>query len=75
MSLEGARLLARRCPHRSALELPGSIGVERVNLSSRAHERPVAQVMARGRAWKGDPQVAEPRGAEYRCVAQGRTVS
>jgi hypothetical protein len=32
-------------------------------------------VSACGRAWKGDPQAADPRGVEYRCGAQGRTVS
>ena len=32
-------------------------------------------VVARGRWWKGEPQAADPRGAEYRCGAQGRAVS
>src|SRR5438445_9327843 len=75
MSLAEACRLARRCPAWRWRELGPGSGAERVNLSSRARGRPVAQAVARGRARKGDPQAADPRGAEYRCGAQGRTVS
>jgi hypothetical protein len=65
MSLAGACLLARWCPAWRWRELGLGSGAERVKLSSRARGRPVERLWPAVVSWKGAPQVADPRGAEY----------
>ncbi len=64
MSLAGACLLARRCPAWRWRELGLGSGAERVNLSSRARERPVERLWPAVVSRKREPQAADPRGGE-----------
>jgi len=75
MSLAGACWLARWCPAWRWRERGLGSCVERGNLSLRARGRPVVQpwpAVVRGREISKQQEL---RGAEYRCGAQGRTVS
>ena len=73
MSLGVTCLLPRWCPAWRWRELGSGSGAERGNLSPRYDGRSLG-VMPPGRE-REDSKWLEPRGAEYRCGAQGRTVS
>ena len=75
LSQEAACVLAWRCPVYRWRELVAGAGMEQENLSSR-YRRPVEMGDVGPLVGeREDPKRQKPRGAEYRCEAQGRTGS